>query len=182
MRQGLLRVLAVGLFFAAGCGGAEGGFPAEEDASSGDDASIDAGPLPTFDVPSTSQDNGSNPPADTGTNPPRDNGSVNPPTDNGVSQDRGGGGGVCPPSCQSNADCNPCRDPSDPPGSEYCCMSGLCLYMNGACQSNPTGDAGVPGGNDGGGDDGGGTSGDGGGGLDDVNLGFDDASADSGTP
>ena len=172
MRQGFLRVLMVGLLFAAGCGDGAQSFPPEDDASTGDDASIDAGPLPTFDIPNTSQDTGGTPPVDTGT----------PRVDTGSPRvDTGGSGGVCPPSCQSNADCNPCRDPSDPPGSEYCCMSGLCLYMNGACMSNPGGDGGgIPGGNDGGGagGDGGGAGGDGG--LDDASLGAD--GGDSGAP
>jgi hypothetical protein len=171
MRQGFLRVLTVGLLFAAGCGDGAESFPPENDAGAEQDGGIDAGPLPSFDVPSTPQDTGTVTPTDTGSVTPRDTGNrtdtgSTTPTDRG-----GGGGGVCPPSCQTNADCNPCRDPSDPPGSEYCCMSGLCLYMNGMCSSNPTGDGGTgPGpGGDGGADDGG-LGGDAGGGFDDASF------------
>jgi hypothetical protein len=36
--------------------------------------------------------------------------------------------GVCPSSCSANGDCNSCRTPSDPSGSTYCCLSGLCIF------------------------------------------------------
>lgn len=44
--------------------------------------------------------------------------------------------GMCPSSCASNAQCLPCRTPTDP--GEYCCISGLCLYTTGMCAALPT--------------------------------------------
>jgi len=38
--------------------------------------------------------------------------------------------GVCPSSCGASADCNTCRTSSDPAGSTYCCLSGLCIYSS----------------------------------------------------
>jgi len=43
--------------------------------------------------------------------------------------------GVCPSSCRAESDCAPCRAAGDP--GNYCCISGLCLYMTGACMSAP---------------------------------------------
>lgn len=40
----------------------------------------------------------------------------------------------CPSSCGANVDCAPCATPGDP--GNYCCVSGLCLYMTGACASD----------------------------------------------
>jgi len=89
---------------------------------------------PGFDAGNpVSQDTGIVPPRDTG-NGPVDTG-VLPPPDLGNS-------GICPPSCQTASDCNPCRSPGDPPGSNYCCMSGLCLFMSGVCAPPTTVDAG----------------------------------------
>ena len=39
--------------------------------------------------------------------------------------------GMCPSSCRTESDCAPCRTAGDP--GNYCCISGLCLYMTGAC-------------------------------------------------
>jgi hypothetical protein len=39
--------------------------------------------------------------------------------------------GVCPPSCTTNTDCGRCAMPGET--GTYCCMSGLCLSMPGAC-------------------------------------------------
>ena len=41
--------------------------------------------------------------------------------------------GVCPSSCGTNGECGSCRSPSDPAGSAYCCLSGLCIYSTTAC-------------------------------------------------
>ncbi len=50
--------------------------------------------------------------------------------------------GMCPSSCRAESDCAPCRTAGDP--GNYCCISGLCLYMTGACmpagvEPGPTG-------------------------------------------
>ncbi|MBL8604390.1 MAG: hypothetical protein JNK72_20865 [Myxococcales bacterium] len=159
-----------------GCGDGAQSFPTEDDVpGGGEDAAVeDVGPGPSFDIPrdmgNGEFDSGGGFDAgnrvDTGS--PVDRGNVTP-------VDTGGGGGVCPSSCRSNADCNPCRDPSDPPGSEYCCTSGLCLFMSGMCSAS-TGDGGTnPGGDDGGGGaDGGGAGADASGGAD-ASLDFDAA-------
>ena len=42
----------------------------------------------------------------------------------------GGTTGVCPSSCGTSSDCGSCRTPSDPAGSTYCCLSGLCIYTS----------------------------------------------------
>jgi hypothetical protein len=42
---------------------------------------------------------------------------------------------MCPPSCTTNLDCNPCRTAGDP--ANYCCLSGLCIYMSGMCPDSP---------------------------------------------
>lgn len=44
--------------------------------------------------------------------------------------------GMCPSSCARDTECLPCLTPSDPGG--YCCISGLCLYMTGACPAVST--------------------------------------------
>jgi len=60
--------------------------------------------------------------------------------------------GMCPASCRSDSDCNPCATPGDP--GNYCCISGLCLYMTGACaMPAPDGGTGGSDGGDGGPDD-----------------------------
>jgi hypothetical protein len=42
-------------------------------------------------------------------------------------------GPMCPSGCSVNADCGSCRTPSDPAGSAYCCLSGLCIYSSTSC-------------------------------------------------
>jgi hypothetical protein len=42
----------------------------------------------------------------------------------------GGTTGMCPSSCGASSDCGSCRTPSDPAGSTYCCLSGLCIYTS----------------------------------------------------
>lgn len=49
---------------------------------------------------------------------------------------------MCPSSCRTNADCNPCLGAGEM--GNYCCISNLCLFMTGAC-SMTTGDAGPTG-------------------------------------
>ncbi len=51
--------------------------------------------------------------------------------------------GMCPSSCRAESDCAPCRTPGDP--GNYCCISGLCLYMSGACMPVGTDVPGSPG-------------------------------------
>jgi hypothetical protein len=50
---------------------------------------------------------------------------------------------MCPSSCRAESDCAPCRTPGDP--GNYCCISGLCLYMSGACMPVGTDVPGSPG-------------------------------------
>lgn len=177
----LLRTFVAAALFSIGCGDSVGSeFPPETDGSTEDTGELlDSGPSPTFDVPTTPIDSGVPPrldagnPRDTGNPIPRDTGNPNPPQDTG-----GGGGGVCPSSCAVAADCNPCRDPSDPPGSTYCCVSGLCLYMSGMCPSGGNTDAG--GGGGGGGDGGSDGGGGGGGGSDAGDAGSGGPGADGG--
>ena len=45
--------------------------------------------------------------------------------------------GQCPASCATNTDCDRCRAPGET--GNYCCISGLCLYMTGACGVTPDG-------------------------------------------
>jgi hypothetical protein len=54
--------------------------------------------------------------------------------------------GMCPSSCRNESDCAPCRTPGDP--GNYCCISGLCLYMTGACGPVGGADSGPTGGGD----------------------------------
>ena len=50
--------------------------------------------------------------------------------------------GSCPSSCATGADCTTCRTPSDPAGSSYCCLSGLCIYTSSsACGTDAGTDA-----------------------------------------
>lgn len=132
----------------------------------------DAGEVPTFDIPGVDTGNPSfdagtpdrGGPVDTGTDRGTDTGSVTP-------TDRGGPV-MCPSSCSADLDCDPCRTSSDPDSVRYCCLSGLCISMTGACPSTMMG-----GGGDGGsgGGDGGGGGGDGGGGGSDGGGGGRDA-------
>ncbi len=159
----LLRSLFIASLLSMGCGdsGATGGdFPPEDGST---DADPGDGGAPTFDVPpldtgTVEIDTGTRP-VDTGVRPV-DTGMTS--VDTGV-RDTGGGGGMCPSSCATASQCSPCRDPSDPPGSMYCCISGLCLYMSGSCPSG-TPDSGGGGGTGDGGGGGGSDGGDGGGG------------------
>ncbi|MFO0629193.1 MAG: hypothetical protein U0325_26700 [Polyangiales bacterium] len=81
---------------------------------------------------------------------------------------------VCPSSCGSNADCNPCRSAGET--GNYCCISGLCLYMTDMCSSTVPSDVPPGGGGDGGGGDGGLPGGGGDGGFDGGGGGGADAS------
>jgi hypothetical protein len=126
------------------------GVPPVDTGNPGFDAgnpSFDAGPPPPMDAGNPGFDAGNPlPPTDAGNPlPPTDTGNPLPPTDTGnpLPPRDTGNGGVCPPSCQTAADCNPCRSPGDPAGSNYCCMSGLCLFMSGTCAPPPV-DAGNP--------------------------------------
>lgn len=126
------------------------GVPPVDTGNPGFDAgnpSFDAGSPPPMDAGNPGFDAGNPlPPTDAGNPlPPTDTGNPLPPTDTGnpLPPRDTGNGGVCPPSCQTAADCNPCRSPGDPAGSNYCCMSGLCLFMSGTCAPPPV-DAGNP--------------------------------------
>ncbi len=152
-------------FALCACGGARGTSGFDDDSGAqGPDGSVDtgntpldAGTVPPPDTGNTPLDTGPVTPTDTGVvtptdtgNGPFDTGSV-PPADTGngpfdtgvVPPPDTGSGGVCPPSCQTERDCDPCRAPGDPAGSNYCCMSGLCLFMSGVCAPPPV-DAGPP--------------------------------------
>lgn len=105
-------------------------FP-EEDGSAAEDA-------PTFDVPTMDAGN------DVGT---VDRGTTDTQrVDRGPAPDRGGGD--CPASCTTSAECDPCRTADTPDTVRYCCISGLCVSMTGSCSvpgdvpmSDGTGDA-----------------------------------------
>ena len=123
-----------------------------------EDASDDTG-FPDFDVPEfdnptppdlTSPPDQSTPPADRSVTPDQST----PPPDRSVTPTDNPPAGMCPASCRADGDCNPCATPGDP--GNYCCISGLCLYMTGACMA-PAPDGGTApadGGGDGGGDGG----------------------------
>jgi hypothetical protein len=158
-RSSFLRALSLCLVVIVGCGADDPSmvFP-EDDAAVDADGTVvemDAGALPSFDVPvadvgNPTPDRGT-PTVDTGTdrgNTVVDTGSTS--TDRGTVM-------ACPSSCGSDLDCNPCRTSSDPSSVRYCCLSGLCISMTGACPSEMMGGGG-------GGSDGGGAGGDGGGG------------------
>lgn len=160
----------------AGCGDDANSFPTGDyDAALEDDAVADTGGPLEFDVVSTdivspSLDRPA--PPDTFTpvdRPVTQPDTSTPPRDTSTS--------VCPSSCGSNADCNPCRSAGET--GNYCCISGLCLYMTDMCSSTVPSDVPAGGGGDGGGGDGGGGGGgDAGGGLDagggaDASGGFD---------
>ena len=59
---------------------------------------------------------------------------------------------ICPSSCVTDVDCNPCRTSADPPSIRYCCLSALCISMTGMCPNIGGGgaDGGLGGGRDGG--------------------------------
>lgn len=103
----------------------ENSFPPESDASAEDTSS------PMFDVPT---DLGTST-TDRGTTD-RGNTTERPPA-----VDRGGGD--CPASCTTSAQCDPCRTADTPDSVQYCCISGLCVSMTGSCTVSgdvPTGD------------------------------------------
>lgn len=157
IQRAFLRVSSLSLLLLAGCGSDPMASPFPEDDASTQDGDNDSGStddasMPSFDIPS----------ADTVTQfdvpPNTDRGGV---TDRGTTDTGGTDRGtptdssVCPSSCSSNAECGGCRGPSDPPGSTYCCMSGLCLYMSTMCVDTPDVPSTSDGGGDGGLDDGG---------------------------
>lgn len=115
------HLLRLGLIFGllGACGDdTSNAFPPESDASTTED-------VPTFDVPQ--MDTGA---VDTGTvdrGSPTDTQRV----DRGPTPDRGGGD--CPASCTTSAECDPCRTADTPDTVQYCCISGLCVSMTGAC-------------------------------------------------
>jgi hypothetical protein len=155
-----LRLVFLGVML-AGCGDDPVPSFTPEDVAEeeGVDASDDIGSdfdVPEFDLPS--QPDQPAPPDLTSppdTTPPADRSmppdTTRPPPDSAPM-------GMCPASCRADGDCNPCATPGDP--GNYCCISGLCLYMTGACMAPPPdggssgGDAGDSGGG-GGGDTGG---------------------------
>ncbi len=83
-------------------------------------------------------------PVDTGVTPPVDSG----PVDTGTSS-----GGVCPASCAVSTDCDPCWHAGEARmGNNYCCVSGLCIFRTGTCDTvPPPTDGGTGTGGDGGG-------------------------------
>lgn len=52
--------------------------------------------------------------------------------------------GMCPPGCSASSDCNTCRTPTDPAGSTYCCLSGLCIYNSTSTCATDAGFADLP--------------------------------------
>jgi hypothetical protein len=160
-----LRFVLLGSIL-AGCGDDPVPSFTPEDASdeaAPKDATDDIGPPPDFDVPQfdnptppdlTSPPDTTPPPPDRSM-PPAD--TTPPPPDRSVAPDAVSPG-MCPSSCRADGDCNPCATPGDP--GNYCCISGLCLYMTGACKA-PAPDGGTT--SPDGGDGGGGAPGDGGG-------------------
>lgn len=42
-------------------------------------------------------------------------------------------GPVCPSVCSSSVECESCGGPDDPPGTAWCCASGMCLATAGSC-------------------------------------------------
>ena len=155
----ILRAFPLCLGLLMGCGGNDPSmsFPEDDAAAVDETATIDDAGTPTFDV--GSRDSGTTPVFDI---PVTDRGSTT--TDTGTSTDRGtvtptdrGTVMACPSACTADVDCDPCRTSSDPSTVRYCCLSGLCISMTGACPTSMTG---------GGGGDGGAGGGDGGLGAD----------------
>jgi hypothetical protein len=176
-----LRVMLFGALL-AGCGDTAGGnntFTPDDVAEDVDDAAVvddvveDFGSMPAFDVPvdiSTQPDVPATIDRPSTTDAPIGVDRVTPtdtprPPDTSMP-------GMCPSSCSSDGQCGGCATPGDP--GNYCCISGLCLYMTGACAA-PVPDGGGAGG-DGGGGDGGGD-----GGLDDAAGADASAGADAAT-
>jgi hypothetical protein len=169
---------AFGTLLLAGCGDDANSFPGDYDADITTDASTtDTGGqlefdivqmdtvIPTIDTPPVGVDRV------TAVDRPVTRPDVNPPRPDVPAS-------VCPSSCGSNTDCNPCRSAGET--GNYCCISGLCLYMTDMCSSTVPSDVPPGGGGDGGGDGGlpggggadGGFDGGGGGGAD-ASGGFD---------
>lgn len=72
--------------------------------------------------------------------PPQDTADAGAPTPDAPAMDVApeGGPGVCPASCATHADCDPCYTPGEPRVGAYCCFMNLCIYFAGTC-----GDGGV---------------------------------------
>lgn len=148
-QRSFLRVSGLSLLLLVGCGSdpMASTFP-DDDASAdadNDTGATDDSTSPVFDIPRS--DTGTQFDVPPGTDAGTDRGM---PTDRVTTTDTGSDTSTttCPMSCSSNSECGGCRGPSDPPGSTYCCMSGLCLYMSGVCMDTPdvpmTGDGGDP--------------------------------------
>ena len=76
-----------------------------------------------------------------GTNPP-DAGF--PETDTGTASS-----GVCPAACGTSTDCDPCWGSGEAHmGNNYCCVSGLCIFRTGTCDSTTPTDGGTSTGTD----------------------------------
>lgn len=146
-RSSFLRALSLCLGVLVGCGADDPSMAFPEDDAQVEDGAmveVDAGEVPSFDVPG--MDRG-NPTLDVGTDRgggPVDTGSVS--TDRGTVM-------ACPSACSADIDCDPCRTSTDPSTVRYCCLSGLCISMTGVCPGGmmmPPGDGGTDGGADGG--------------------------------
>ena len=73
-------------------------------------------------------------PADTTSTPDRSTPADTTPPPPGPLDARRHGLGMCPASCRADGDCNPAT-PGDP--GNYCCISGLCLYMTAPAWPRP---------------------------------------------
>ena len=174
MRASTFLRSALFVVMLAGCGDSNGGSGFTPEADAGEDVEdvTDSGPLPSFDVPvdnttpdvPTSIDASVDRPTttDTGTTDrptTTDTGTTDRPTTTDT-----GSPGMCPASCSNDGQCSPCAAPGET--GNYCCISGLCLYMSGASaapapdRGTPAGDGGADGGGDGGADAGGDVPGD----------------------
>lgn len=172
MKRFPTRSLLISALLALGCGSPEGdGFTVDPDAAVGDDVTDDFGAPPTFDVQPLDR---GQPPQDDGVRPPVDvsRPDVQAIMDTGFpTADTGGGtGGVCPASCATSADCDPCWRTGEMRVGEYCCSMGLCIYSSMTCGSTTTPPGG---GGDGGLDGGGGADASGGFDIPEVGLDFD---------
>jgi hypothetical protein len=139
---------AFGTLLLVGCGDDANSFPGDYDADLTSDASTtDTGGqlefdivqmdtvIPTIDTPPVGVDRV------TAVDRPVTLPDVNPPRPDVPAS-------VCPSSCVSNTDCNPCRSAGET--GNYCCISGLCLYMTDMCSSTVPSDVPPGGGGDGG--------------------------------
>jgi len=131
MRASHLLRLGLMVTMLGACGDDTSNVFPEEDASPAEDA-------PTFDVPSMDSGN------DVGT---VDRGTTDiQRVDRGPTPDRGGGD--CPASCTTSAECDPCRTADTPDTVRYCCISGLCVSMTGSCSVAGDGGGGTDGSSD----------------------------------